>query len=264
MSSTASGKLIAHPDISLVLRDTDLSKLPQVAAALAGSAESGPAATVAENNAGHSVLTAHADDRADSAGWCLSRCRWARRSRRFTAQAHAQPCSAVGRPRRRRARRDRSGPPHDRADPRVAGRRRRDRRRRARPPHRRSIPATSWKRSPASSTAWPPTCKKSYAELEDRVERPHRRIIRGPRPADRDRRGAGRHQLVARTSWRRCSTRCWTRRCACARPPSATARHSATASAFAASPRRARPPTLRGPVAHASARPTGYGLRQMR
>src|SRR5215204_4438112 len=30
-----SGRLIAHPDISLVLRDTDLSRLPQVAAALA-------------------------------------------------------------------------------------------------------------------------------------------------------------------------------------------------------------------------------------
>ena len=29
------GRLIAHPDISLVLRDTDLSGLPQVAAALA-------------------------------------------------------------------------------------------------------------------------------------------------------------------------------------------------------------------------------------
>ena len=31
------GRLIAHPDISLVLRDTDLSNLPQVAAALRSS-----------------------------------------------------------------------------------------------------------------------------------------------------------------------------------------------------------------------------------
>jgi len=57
------GRLIAHPDISLVLRDTDLSKLPQVAAALASAA--GPtgdtsAATLAQNLAGRDVLTAHA------------------------------------------------------------------------------------------------------------------------------------------------------------------------------------------------------------
>src|SRR5580700_3250108 len=57
------GKLIAHPDISLVLRDTDLAKLPQVAAALNPTQaphDTAPAVTVAENIAGHSVLTAHA------------------------------------------------------------------------------------------------------------------------------------------------------------------------------------------------------------
>jgi len=57
------GRLIAHPDISLVLRDTDLSGLPQVAAALANpTAASDPAAgvTIAPNSAGVSVLTAHA------------------------------------------------------------------------------------------------------------------------------------------------------------------------------------------------------------
>ena len=51
------GRLIAHPDISLVLRETDLSHLPQVAATLAG----GPhPAVVADNIAGNRVLTAHA------------------------------------------------------------------------------------------------------------------------------------------------------------------------------------------------------------
>ncbi len=70
------GRLIAHPDISLVLRDTDLSKLPQVAETLAplaapvvapGPGAPGPGApgvahavTVATNLAGRSVLTAHA------------------------------------------------------------------------------------------------------------------------------------------------------------------------------------------------------------
>src|SRR4029077_14833037 len=57
------GRLIAHPDISLVLRDTDLSKLPQVATALApapGQGGDAPAATLARNLGGHRVLTAHA------------------------------------------------------------------------------------------------------------------------------------------------------------------------------------------------------------
>jgi len=74
------GRLIAHPDISLVLRGTDLSGLSQVAAALAttpaipspaipgsspgrGELGRGPAAessVVAENLAGEKVLSAHA------------------------------------------------------------------------------------------------------------------------------------------------------------------------------------------------------------
>jgi len=56
------GRLIAHPDMSLVLRDTDLSKLPQVREALEGPGSHGdaPAATVTKNIAGRSVLTAHA------------------------------------------------------------------------------------------------------------------------------------------------------------------------------------------------------------
>ena len=52
------GRLIAHPDISLVLRDTDLSKLPQVAAAL-NPQPGQPAVTTAENLASRAVLTAH-------------------------------------------------------------------------------------------------------------------------------------------------------------------------------------------------------------
>jgi len=61
------GRLIAHPDISLVLRDTDLSKLPQVAEALAPAPAPSPeaggdehAARVAQSIGGRSVLTAHA------------------------------------------------------------------------------------------------------------------------------------------------------------------------------------------------------------
>jgi signal transduction histidine kinase len=53
------GRLIAHPDISLVLRDTDLSKLPQVAAALAPTPGDSQV-TVAKSLGDRSVLTAHA------------------------------------------------------------------------------------------------------------------------------------------------------------------------------------------------------------
>ena len=59
----AKGRLIAHPDISLVLRGTDLSGLPQVAAALAqapGPRDRGDAAIVGKNLAGKAVLSAHA------------------------------------------------------------------------------------------------------------------------------------------------------------------------------------------------------------
>src|SRR5499426_1241428 len=57
----AQGRLIAHPDISLVLRNTDMSKLAQVRAARAG-AGGDPAETVqeADNIEGRKVLTAYA------------------------------------------------------------------------------------------------------------------------------------------------------------------------------------------------------------
>src|SRR5262249_30801162 len=57
------GRLIAHPDISLVLRNTDLSALPQVKAALAdpGAAlDPSDTVTISPNHAGASVLTAQA------------------------------------------------------------------------------------------------------------------------------------------------------------------------------------------------------------
>src|ERR1700757_52979 len=57
------GRLIAHPDISLVLRNTELTMLPQVAAAHAeasGQKAASPGAMVAKGIDGNSVLTAHA------------------------------------------------------------------------------------------------------------------------------------------------------------------------------------------------------------
>jgi PAS domain S-box-containing protein len=66
------GKLIADPDISLVLRDTDFSKLPQVAAALASKSADGepaqtPTVTAADDYYGRPVLSAHA--RIKPVGW---------------------------------------------------------------------------------------------------------------------------------------------------------------------------------------------------
>jgi signal transduction histidine kinase len=54
----ADGRLIAHPDISLVLRNTDMSKLAQVRSARA--AGSSDAVQEAEDISGNRVLTAHA------------------------------------------------------------------------------------------------------------------------------------------------------------------------------------------------------------
>ncbi|TCU78795.1 C4-dicarboxylate-specific signal transduction histidine kinase [Bradyrhizobium sp. R2.2-H] len=54
------GRLIAHPDISLVLRNTDMSGLPQVRAALAGSGTVAGALSEARNIQGRQVLTASA------------------------------------------------------------------------------------------------------------------------------------------------------------------------------------------------------------
>src|SRR6516162_6629749 len=52
------GRLIAHPDISLVLRNTDMSRLAQVQGARAGSAAT--AVEEADDIGGHKVLTAYA------------------------------------------------------------------------------------------------------------------------------------------------------------------------------------------------------------
>jgi signal transduction histidine kinase/HAMP domain-containing protein len=53
----SAGTLIAHPDISLVLQKTDLSRLPQVAALAAPAGEDQP---IARDFKGQDVLTAHA------------------------------------------------------------------------------------------------------------------------------------------------------------------------------------------------------------
>src|SRR3954464_10526828 len=54
------GRLIAHPDLSLVLRDTDLSHLPQVENALSGAPDKASNAEIVSAHDGSRVLSAHA------------------------------------------------------------------------------------------------------------------------------------------------------------------------------------------------------------
>ena len=66
------GALIAHPDISLVLQKTDLTRLDQVKAALAGRPQPGDASqdgTIARNLRNQQVLTAHTT--IPSLGWTV-------------------------------------------------------------------------------------------------------------------------------------------------------------------------------------------------
>jgi signal transduction histidine kinase/CheY-like chemotaxis protein len=65
----ADGRLIAHPDISLVLRNTDLSQLPQVKAAREGGETPSRDEEVANSLDGKRVLTAYAP--VTSLGWLL-------------------------------------------------------------------------------------------------------------------------------------------------------------------------------------------------
>jgi len=64
----ADGRLIAHPDISLVLRNTDFSKLPQVIEARSGGSGVGQAEVV-RNFAGNRVLSAYA--KIDPLNWVV-------------------------------------------------------------------------------------------------------------------------------------------------------------------------------------------------
>lgn len=66
------GRLVSHPNISLVLQQTDLSSLPQIAQALSARGQSGPnsaQATTARDLVGRQVLTPH--QTIESLGWLV-------------------------------------------------------------------------------------------------------------------------------------------------------------------------------------------------
>ena len=131
----AQGRLIAHPDISLVLRNTDMSKLTQVQAARAGRTARADALQGALEHPGPGGADGIRADRA-------ARLDHVRRtsgqgSLRLAVPGAAAACHrARGGLDLRGARRNFPGPAHGRPDPGVAGRRRAHRQRRFRPAHR--------------------------------------------------------------------------------------------------------------------------------
>ncbi len=138
----AQGRLIAHPDISLVLRNTDMSKLAQVRAARASASggagtSDNPSETVqeAENIEGRKVLTAYAP--VAPLGWLMFVELPAEEAYApLYAALQRLALRAAWRARLCRARRDVSRRPHGRPDPGAAGGRRAHRQRRSRPAHR--------------------------------------------------------------------------------------------------------------------------------
>ena len=126
------GRLIAHPDISLVLRNTDMSRLAQVRSARAGS--SAEAVREADDIAGHKVLTGYAP--VNPLGWFVfveTPIEEAYGAALSGDCAH-RLCPARGAGARLR-RRHVSGRTHGGADPGAARRRRAAWQRRSRPAH---------------------------------------------------------------------------------------------------------------------------------
>ena len=129
------GRLIAHPDISLVLRNTDMSKLVQVEAADVPAAPS--EADCAAGRAEYPGPGGADGIRADlAAGLDHVRRATGQGSLRLAVSgAAAARRPAAGRIDLRGARRNFPGASHGRTDPGLAGRRRTHRRRRLRPAH---------------------------------------------------------------------------------------------------------------------------------
>ena len=167
----AQGRLIAHPDISLVLRNTDMTRLAQVQAAqraqTGGPAEDIETATDIQGRRGADGLRAGRSARLDGVRRAAGRrslCAALIASIQRTALvligalflaalAGHIPCAQDGG-----------------ADPGAARRVPRASAAAILRSASRSKPATSLKRSPTSSTTWPDDCRNSYADLEKKVE----------------------------------------------------------------------------------------------
>ena len=153
----ADGRLIAHPDISLVLRNTDMSRLAQVRSARSSRLRR-RTVQEAEDIGGHEVLTAYAP--VTPLGWFVfvETPIDEAYAPLYTSIAAHRLCAARragARLRRRHVPRR----PNGGADPGAARRRRAHRQRRSRPAHRDQDRRRSRSARRTSSTTWPAGCR---------------------------------------------------------------------------------------------------------
>ncbi len=192
------GRLIAHPDISLVLRNTDLSRLAQVQAArahLAGKQTRAGAGSRRHPNpprahrlrADRAARLDHVRRAAGRGSLCaaLSDARALRLdpARRFAARAGRRPLA---------------GAPDGGADPGAAAWVRRASARAISASASRSRPATSSKASPISSTTWPASCRNPMPTWRRRSKSAPQQLAQSVRGAARARRSQPGGQLDAR------------------------------------------------------------------
>ena len=153
------GRLVAHPDISLVLRGTDMSKLAQVEEVL----KHRPATPGATTRSMRATATACRCCRPMPSS--IAELDRVRRAADGEAQQPvidarpARPRPAGAGPADRRRRGGAAGTAHGGADPRHAGERRSASAAAISATACRSRPATSWRRWPTSSTARPRPCR---------------------------------------------------------------------------------------------------------
>ena len=161
------GRLIAHPDISLVLSNTDVSHLAQVRAARAAALDPAPEQEPVEGIQGGQVLCSL---RIRSVAW-LARFRRAACCRGLRADLCLDPalgdaacCGAGARSSREHA----AGATHGGAHPGAPNGRGENRQRRSQPASSRSRPVMSSKRWAISSTAWRLAWRSSTRRLNAR------------------------------------------------------------------------------------------------
>jgi len=155
----AQGRLIAHPDISLVLRQYRYVQIAASAGAQTGNAVTGAEALQgAQNIQGQEVLTASAP---------IAPLGWTMFVELPVEEAYASLYAALPAPRHRGLRARRSsrcwpgyfGAAHGRSDPGLARRRRAHRQRRFSPSAFRFGPGMNSKGLPISSTTWARGCR---------------------------------------------------------------------------------------------------------
>ena len=191
------GRLVAHPDISLVLRGTDMSRLrPGRGRAERTARRQRPRRSMPRNRAGVPVLSAHADDPgAELAGVRRGADRGGAAAGDRRRPARAGPAGARPADRRRAPARCwrgawwcRSAPCRQAPSASAAA---------SSAIACRSRPATSWSRSPTNSTAPPRRWRSPTRRWSRGLKTAPRELRRIARAADGDGRDPARHLPVA-------------------------------------------------------------------